>query len=186
MSILYRVPKEIIQNVAFQVVFVDDPCGRTSSLIPLLCTSKYINSVLAFGNCHHLWARIFGAMFDLGAAKRRYGDDGLWDPSLAEQLRKYCSALNCIGRGDIYSPHILETFWMAFFMLCENDGKNRCQLDRVRFNFFIDRFVRTRIYETRWEHNGWPAENAVNSLALWLFWMNTNLGIYSFPSSTIL
>ena len=64
-------------------------------------------------------------------------------------------------------------------MLLDNDGKNRCQLDRVHLDDSVDAFVTRRVWENRWFHNGWPIDNPVNSLALWLMWMNTTPGAFS-------
>jgi hypothetical protein len=59
-------------------------------------------------------------------------------------------------------------------MLSENDGKNRSQLTWARLEHFVDRFVRMRLYEHL--HHGWPVDNVVNSLSLWIMWMTTTKG----------
>lgn len=63
-------------------------------------------------------------------------------------------------------------------MLMEDDGKNRCQLDAAGLPDFVDRFVRERLYEKSVE--GWPAENEVNSLAIWLLWLTATEGAFTF------
>ncbi|EGO31272.1 hypothetical protein SERLADRAFT_353830 [Serpula lacrymans var. lacrymans S7.9] len=92
---------------------------------------------------------------------------------LANQLRVYSLALNTIRRADIRHPEILPTFWTCLFMLLENDGKNRYQLGWAGLDNFVDEFVRTRLYEGSTQLNGWPSDNTLNSLALWLMWMTT-------------
>jgi hypothetical protein len=47
---------------------------------------------------------------------------------LAMQLRMYCSNLQYICHGDIYSSCIHKILHTAFFMVIENNGKNAYQL----------------------------------------------------------
>jgi hypothetical protein len=176
-SPLCTVPVEILEKLALEVALTDI-CGSTATLTPLLCSCKYINSVLSFGSSNALYARILKSKFDVCAPRRRFGDHIMENEILAHQLRKYCITLRRIRHGDIFSPYVLEVFWTAFLMLLDNDGKNMCQLACVGLDDFVDRFVRTRVYESRWQNNGWPAENPANALALWLLWMMTTQGLY--------
>jgi len=179
MSIIFRLPQEILENIIIQLVLIH-PLASPSHSIPFLLSCKYFHSILAFGNSHSLWARLFTIKFDLGAANRRFGDRALWSPNLATQLQSYCINLQRIRSGDIFSPHILDIFWTTFIMLTENDGKNMCHLQQAGLDDFVDRFVRTRLGESRLDHNGWPAENDVNALALWIFWMTSTRGQFLF------
>jgi hypothetical protein len=116
-------------------------------------------------------------MFDIGAARRRFGPLALLSSSLARQLIVYCSVLRDIRHGDIYSNGIKEILWAAYFMMAENDGRNRVQLERAGIDGFIYRFIMMRLSEGRGEHRGWPVENQENSLALWIMAMTYDEGV---------
>ena len=177
-SILCRFPLEILENVAFEVASADAD-GVYASLTPFLCSCKRIHDLLSFDRSKHLYARLCKACFDVRAPDRRLGAHILENEYLANQFRAYSINLQRLRRGDIFSPHILAIFWTSFLMLLDNDGKNRCQLDRVHLDDFVDAFVTRRVWENRWFHNGWPIDNPANSLALWLMWMTTTPGAFS-------
>lgn len=119
-------------------------------------------------------------LFDLGAARRRFGPRGIHSSHLVDQLTLYCATLQDIRDGDIYSEDLAHTLWTAFFMMMENDGKNRAQLEWAGLDNFINRRVRIMLYEGRGEFRGWPAESEENALALWLMVMTIDEGM-SFP-----
>ena len=174
-SILCRFPAEILQHIALEVVFLE-PLGPPKALIPLLCTCKSVNNVLAFNKCYDLFARIFKVKFDIGAVRRRFGPKSVRSTNLAMQLKTYCQNLQDIRQGDIYSPRIHEILRTAFFMATESDGKNAYQLACAGLDIFVDRFVRARLCEDVAQNHGWPAESSVNALALWLMWFTTTQG----------
>jgi hypothetical protein len=66
-------------------------------------------------------------------------------------------------------------------MLIENDGKNRYHLEQAGLPDFVDSFVRERLYQDA--PDGWPADNEINSLALWLLWLSSSEG--SSPSLSL-
>jgi hypothetical protein len=117
--------------------------------------------------------------FDLGAVRRRFGLKGIRSKNLAAELKVYCTNLQELRRGDVYSPRIHEILRTAFFMATESDGKNFYQLQWAGLDRFVDRFVRTRLCEDVTQNNGWPAESSVNALALWLMWFTTTPGMSS-------
>jgi hypothetical protein len=176
-SPICRVPAEILENIALHIVQID-PQGPPAAILPLLSTCKQINTALTADNS--LWAGVFSILFDVGPPRRRFGDTALYASNLADQLKKYCINIQRISRGAIFSPHIEEIFWTSFVMLSENDGKNMAQLMRVGLDDLVDRFVRIRMYESRWDHRGWPADSVVNSLALWLLWLTSDRGSSTF------
>lgn len=174
-SILFKLPTEVVENIVLEVTVLDTD-GPPSSLIPLLCTCKHLNELLASKNAPNLYARIFKTRFDIGAARRRFGAQAIRPTNLTKQLKIYSENLLDIRRGDIYSPHIHEILRTAFFIAMESDGKNGCQLQWARLGDFIDRFVRARLCDGAAASNGWPAENSINALALWLLWFTTTRG----------
>ncbi|KAI0789567.1 hypothetical protein C8Q75DRAFT_807191 [Abortiporus biennis] len=118
-------------------------------------------------------------MFDFRAANRRFGARATYSRNLAVQLKTYCTVLKHVRRGaqgtEVLSPEELTSqFWTAFCMLSENDGRNERQLAWAGLREFVDRFVRTRLWEGRENHNNWPAESNLNALALWLLWFVTD------------
>lgn len=174
-SILCSIPLVILENIAHETTLID-PFGPPSTLIPLLLTCRHIHNALSFKSCSHLYARIFRSRFDYRAASRRFGIRATYSPTLAKQLKKYCITLKRFRRGDINSDTLQDDFYLAFFMMSENDGRNYVQLQWAGLPAFVDRFVRQRLWDDRESSNGWPAENRINSLALWLLYFTTTKG----------
>jgi hypothetical protein len=174
-SPLCRIPTELLENIALELALTRSkdsrPLGLPLNLASLLGTCKQINHALRLENNHNLYARIFRGMFDVGAARRRYGPRAVLSSSLAHQLVLHCSALRNIHQGDIYSNGIKYILWAAFLMLSENDGMNMAQLEWAGLDNFIYRFVRMRLFEGRGRHRGWPVESEENALALWIMVM---------------
>ncbi|KAG8219229.1 hypothetical protein J3R82DRAFT_65 [Butyriboletus roseoflavus] len=171
-SPISRLPVEILEKIV-----LDTP----SAVLPLLLTSKHFYLSLGYRYNNHLYARIFRLSFDHSAPARRLGDINA--PGLSVQLRANYDALKCIRRANIRAHNVLQTFWTSFSMLMENDGKNRCQLDAAGLPDFVDRFVRERLYENCVD--GWPAENEINALAVWLLWLTTTERAFTcLPSSS--
>ncbi|TFY66405.1 hypothetical protein EVG20_g4681 [Dentipellis fragilis] len=168
---LLAVPREILEQIVRETA-LDDPVGIPSDVLSILLSCKAINNALSFATNKDLYARIFKGMFDIDAARRRFGHRALHSRNLASQFRQQCLTLKRIRSQDIYSPHVLEDFWIAFIMVMENDGKNREQLDWAGLPSFVNAFIRARLWEQT--VNGWPVDSPVNTLALWLLWCTTD------------
>ncbi|KAH0828723.1 hypothetical protein J3R83DRAFT_3134 [Lanmaoa asiatica] len=166
-SPVLRLPLELLEKIVLDLH--DDPTSPPYRFLPLLLTSKHFYASLSFKSNNRLYARMFRICFDESAPARRLGD--LNAAGLCIQLRVNYDALKCIRRRDIHADNILQTFWTCFLMMMENDGKNRCQLDAAGLFEFVDSFVRKRLYEN--SIDGWPAENEINSLAIWLLWLTS-------------
>ena len=180
MSTLSSLPLEILESIAAHV----SAGGSVAALLPLQLSCKRLSTALSIRTNAHLFATLFQDRFDVSALLRRLGPDTACSSAFAVQLVQYCQALRVIRGGDIYDPDILPAFWTAFTMLMEADTQNRRTLDDAGLPDFVDRFVRTRLYDNH--INGWPAENAVNSLALWLHWLTISQGASSLPFCLIL
>ncbi|KIJ13054.1 hypothetical protein PAXINDRAFT_14100 [Paxillus involutus ATCC 200175] len=167
-SSLCRLPLEILEKVVLELV---DDLASPLSTLPLLLTCKCFYQFFGYKTNNPLYAKLFRARFDGSAVARRFGTIPSHDPGLSFQLRSYCSVLKRIRTGDIHANDLVQTFWSCFVMMMENDGKNRYQLEMAGLPEFVDRFVRQRLYEN--SENGWPAENEVNSLAMWLLWFTS-------------
>lgn len=61
-------------------------------------------------------------------------------------------------------------------MCVENDGRNYAQLKWARVDDLVDRFIRTRLWESRELYNGWPAESNINALAIYIMFMMLDEG----------
>ena len=179
-SVLFRLPAELLERLALEVALLEH-LGPPKDLIALLCTCRRIHDFLAFDRCYNLFARIFKAKFDISAVRRRFGPKSVRSSSLALQLKKYCTTLQDIRGGNIYSSNIHDILRTAFLMAIENDGRNSYQLAWAGLDRFVDRFVRTRLWEDAAMNNGWPADNSVNALALWLMWFTTTRGKFAAP-----
>jgi hypothetical protein len=183
-SPLCKIPTEILEGIALEVI-LSTPLGPPSDLIAILSTCKYIHHVLRMEHNPSLYAKAFKGMFDAGAARRRLGPRAMLSSHLADQLTLYCATLQDIRDGDIYSEDLAHTLWTAFFMMMENDGKNRAQLEWAGLDNFINRRVRIMLYEGRGEFRGWPAENEENALSLWLMAMTLDEGMPYFLHTDI-
>ena len=158
-------------------VAVDDsPIGLPSDIIPFLRTCSHIHSQLSWTNNKDLYGRMFRIKFDVHAALRRFGPDALFSRNLAEQLQKYCLAMKRIRSGDITAPTVREDLWSAFFMCIENDGRNHAQLMWAGLPRFVDGVLRLSLRSERDTGIGWPKENWVNVLALFLMWATSDYG----------
>lgn len=72
---LQSLPAELLSNIAFYLVLGQAQPGPPSSLIPLLLTHSTFNC-LSFDNNPSLWARVFGATWDVSACLRRFASPG--------------------------------------------------------------------------------------------------------------
>jgi hypothetical protein len=177
-SPILRLPLELLEKIVLGLH--DDPASPPSAFLPLLLASKHFYNALSFTANNHLYACIFRLSFDQSGPARRLGNPDA--PGLAMQLRANYDAIKCVRRRNIRADNVLQTFWTCFSMLLENDGKNRHQLDAAGLPDYVDDFLRERLYEH--SIDGWPAENELNSLALWLLWLTTTEGMLSFSSSS--
>ncbi|KAI6130687.1 hypothetical protein EDD16DRAFT_1700646 [Pisolithus croceorrhizus] len=82
------------------------------------------------------------------------------------QLLRYSHALNCIRSEIIHADDVVRTFWTPFLMFMEDDRKDCTSLEAAGFVDFVDCL---NVYNGHWK--GWPAENTIKLLALWLLWI---------------
>ena len=177
---MLRLPHDILLRIAFELALID-PTSNPHHLIPLLQSCRYLHHVLSSSSNHDLYADIFKAKFDTSAPLRRFGAPAMYSSNLTLQLTRYCRVLKRIRRADIYSPTLLQDFWMAFIMMTENDGRNERQLAAAGLADYVENFVLERLWEGRESTNHWPAESTINALALWLMWFSTDLGTFHSP-----
>ena len=170
---ILTLPLYALEVIALNVA-VDDAPGLPHDLVPLLQTCKHVYSMLSYRRNNYLYARLFRIMFDTLAVRRRFGDEALYSPNLSTQLRSYCLALSCIRARNFDSP--ADVLWQAFFMVMEDDGRNRAQLENAGLRRFVDDFVRQKLLARSEENHGWPAESTVNALALCLMWHTSDYG----------
>ena len=176
-DMLCLLPHDILLRIALELALTD-PTSNPKHLISLLQTCRYVHRALSKSSNHDLYANIFKEKFDTSAPLRRFGAPALYSSNLTDQLVRYCRVLKHIRRADIYSPTILEDFWMAFIMMTENDGRNERQLAAAGLADYVEHFVLERLWERREFTNQWPAESTINALALWLMWFTTDLGMF--------
>lgn len=169
-SNISTIPREVLERIAFELVMTEQR-GRPAELVGLLLACRDLNKKLSYKFCPALYARIHKSMFDTAAPHRRFGSKAIRPSNLTSQLRANCFMLQRIRQGDVYSPHVLDDFWLAYVLIMENDGKNRVQLDRAGLGVVVNKFVRSRLWEDA--ENGWPREKPINALALWLLWCTT-------------
>ena len=170
-------PHDILLRIALELALTD-PTSNPHHLIPFLQTCRYVHHALSKPFNHDLYAGIFKAKFDTSAPLRRFGAPALYSSNLSDQLVRYCRVLKHIRRADVYSPTILDDFWMAFIMMTENDGRNERQLAAAGLADYVENFVLERLRERSESTNQWPPETAINALALWLMWFTTDHGTF--------
>ena len=166
-----QLPPDVLQEIALELVVVE-PVGLLEDLVSLLQTCRYIYGLLSSTRNLHLYGRILQGKFNTAAASRRLGDRATHSGNLLTQLREYCTALKHIHSGDIAAPTeaIEKTLWAAAFLCLENDGRNYAQLRWAGAHDFVDRYVRERLGDGSEANRGWPLDNPVNSLALFVMW----------------
>lgn len=172
-----RLPLLVLEEIGLAVA-TTDPIGLPKDIVALLLSCRHIYSQLSYKYNSYLYGRIFHAMFDTRAVRRRLGLEALYSKNLSKQLRTYCLTLKRIRMGELSAPTVCEDLWAAFFMLMENDSKNYVQLDWAGLRRFVDGFVRLRLWDDREDSFGWPAESTINALALYLMWYTTDCGKY--------
>lgn len=166
MCSLQGLPSEVLHIVAFFLVALQ-PLGPPKELIPLLLTSRSLYTALKENG--HLYAKIFRFKFDYAAvARRSYFPRA---PDLAEQLVISCELLRAIRRGDVFDIDTHSHLFTAYLLMLDNDGKNYAQLEWAGIHRYVDLFIRQRLWEGRFENNGWPVDSVENACALWLAWM---------------
>ena len=174
LSPLLAIPVELLERIALELA-LSNSRGPPVHLIALLCTCKYVHRTLSSNDLH---AKIFRAMFDVDAPRRRLGPRALHSRFLASQLRIYCHALRRIHHGDIFAPDVEDVLRTAFILLTENDGKNRAQLEWANTYAFVNSFVRRRLWHDT--VNGWPRDSPLHALVLWVMWCMTDQGTRPF------
>jgi hypothetical protein len=170
---LVALPDHILHAIALDLALSADargPVGPPSPLIPLLCTSKALNSRLSWRAPDNdvLYFSIFKSQFDITASRRRFGSDIQTAPFLAEQLRKSWRALRRLKIYGLNSDHLLDDFWEAYVLITENDGRNIHQVLWAGVHELAERFVMDRLWDGA--INGWPQDSPINALAVWLLW----------------
>ncbi|PCH34350.1 hypothetical protein WOLCODRAFT_62488 [Wolfiporia cocos MD-104 SS10] len=166
-SLLEDLPYDVLAHVATELALLQ-PLGPPAALVPLLLTCRHVHDALCVRHAPDMWARVFRAKFDTRAPLRRLGARTARSSHQVAQLKKLSRALTRIRRGDIYDPGLEADLWTAFVMYMENDGRNEAHLEWANVHGLVDSYIRTRLWENR--HNGWPAETATNSLAIWVMW----------------
>lgn len=168
MTPLLRVPAEVLEFIALELVLLS-PVGPPQ-LGAFQRTCRAVYDVVNPRNVS-LYGRIFKTTFDTTAAARRFGPRVLRSENLTCQLFRNWRALSNIR---YHAFHTLEDdFWACYFMLLEDDGKNYQQIQWAGVPKLADTFVRHRLYDGS---SGWPAENTINALALWIMWMTIDAG----------
>jgi len=164
-----RTPIEVLEEITLSLVN-GSFLGPPTAILTLLPISKTISKRLYFENNPSLYARIFRAKFDIGAAVRRLGGACEHASTLAAELIRRCNGLRRL-KNDAY-PRFIKPgqddgclridLWMAYLMFIESDGKNAQQLihyarvDRLALAF-MDRGG--RFHDAKEGEQGWRWED---------------------------
>lgn len=169
---LLDAPPEVLQKI---VLFAgrDTPLGPPGELYCLLLTCRTLHCFLTL-NSSKLYARIFAQKFDIKVPANRLGN-ALQDHANVE-LRRRFTALQCFRRGRVDDEFLPQAFWIAYFMMLENEGLNSMQLRWAGLPTLVNRFLQRHLHEGSVQNNGWPVENETNSLAIALLWLLSSQG----------
>lgn len=171
---LVSLAPELLQQIAF---FAAEPLGPPAALLSLLLTCRGLYEALSFHSSPYLYDRIFRLKFDLVAPRRRLGADIAKSSILANELRKRCAVLQRIRRCNVFSRHVRDDLWLAYLMMLESDGRNEEQLTYwACIRKYVVTFMASRLKEGSDTNGGWPVENDVNSLIVWLLWLTNDAG----------
>ncbi|KAK0209134.1 hypothetical protein DFS33DRAFT_1307866 [Desarmillaria ectypa] len=175
MPTLLSLPVETIDLIAFYVACPTRD-GLHSSLLPFILTCRAIGIYLHESNA--VFRQIFIFKYSYGAVSRRAFE--LTSRDLKHQLCWYRKTLRFIleRRGldgerelrNTYDVDVSDVLWVMYFMCLDDDGYNLRQLTAVGAYEWIHDFVTLRLYDGANENGGWPLDNCVNALALWIFW----------------
>ncbi|KAK0184609.1 hypothetical protein F5146DRAFT_987828 [Armillaria mellea] len=187
---LLSLPVETIDLIAFYVACPTRD-GLPSSLLPLILTCRHIGLYLHESNA--VFRQIFTFKFSYGAVSRRALE--LTSQDLKHQLCWYRKTLQFIleRRGldgerelrNTYDVDVSEVLWAVYVMCLDDDGYNLRQLAAVGTYEWIHDFVTLRLYDGASETGGWPLDNCVNALALWIFWrLSTKVRLLSETEET--
>lgn len=166
---LLRLPTELIHQCSFHVI-AHDPLGPPQAIITLALTCRAFHLVVS---SHAFKARVCRFMFDIRPVTRRLFHPR--DSDLADELHRCCNVLKEIRRADVAADSVDslvdDTLLSAYFLMLSNDGKNYAQLEHAGLDAYVNKFVKTRLWEGSEENQGWPLDNFINSVAMWLMWM---------------
>ena len=182
---LDTIPQEVVEHIAFFTA-TQSFLGPPSSLVPLLNTSRRINTRLSIIANSSLYARIFVYKFDVGAPIARFGSVRLSASALSHELQRRFELLHRIrGRSDAKSLHNLNSkdgnglsnlLLHAYLIMLENEGKNERQLrdyakmgDWRREFWFDEHGASKSIVHIR--SGKWPPNSRTTALAMWLLWL---------------
>ncbi|KAK0473045.1 hypothetical protein IW261DRAFT_717646 [Armillaria novae-zelandiae] len=190
MPSLLSLPVETIDLVAFYVACPTRE-GLPSSLVPFILTCRFIGFYLR--ESHAVFRQIFTFKFSYGAVGRRAFE--LTSQDLKHQLCWYRKTLQFIleRRGldgerelrNTYDVDVSDVLWTVYFMCLDDDGYNMRQLTAVGAYEWIHDFVTLRLYDGANETGGWPLDNCVNALALWILWrLSTKVRLLSETEET--
>ncbi|WVQ83872.1 hypothetical protein IAT38_006016 [Cryptococcus sp. DSM 104549] len=187
---LATIPPEIISYIALHLCLASP---LPALPIPLLQSCRTINDAISPQTNPRLYARVFRSFFDTAAPERRFGQEvvrqgrGKWDEGrgeaklraqeLMEELRKRVGVLSRL-RGMVERQDVADVtdddFWVLYFMLVENDGKNTDLLlgpnAVVHLPTFLDLYHQQHLLAAAVEP-GYPAETVGRSLAMWIAWL---------------
>ncbi|KAG1842392.1 hypothetical protein DFJ58DRAFT_56735 [Suillus subalutaceus] len=164
---LITTPAELLEQIVI-IAAHQHRQGPPSVLRSLRLTCRMSNNALSPESNSYLYLMLFKDRF---SPWRDFPGGQLTVDNIEHELRKRFRALQCIRRGDVTDPDILESLSTIYIMMLEDDGRNWDQLLWAQLPVFITRFLRERLMVGAETNNGWPTENEVNVLAVSIFWL---------------
>lgn len=184
---LERLPSEVVAHIAFEAAAAPEADGAFATgppvtLLHLLLTSRRVYAHLAPCANPALYARVFGALFDVAPIRRRLGHAAVAPQCLADELQRRCYALQRLRRyvttfqqhpaaSDAQADaHVCEDLWIAYLIALEHDAHNLRQLCWARISEFVDLHAVQTIYK-RLVQRQYPSVAMATSLALHIYYV---------------
>lgn len=161
-SYLERIPRDILQNIAYLGATMS-PLQPPKDLLHLLLSSSSVYASLCIRNSPHLYASIFRTKFDMDAILHKIGG-ALTDSYLAGELVSRYRVLRRVQQNNFSSTRLREDLWSAINMVLESNDLNEAQLSSVGFSAFIVTLVQSHMVLNDVVGHG----DEVNALAIWL------------------
>jgi|ERR1700722_2001238 len=166
-----RIPPEILRDIVIRSICIS-PIGMPHILYSLFLTCRSLYSTLS--SFPSLYTGLLIAQFDSELLINNLGQSFVDNAPF--EWRRRVLALNCIYRGDLDDPDLMEAFFVAFVLLLEDQGQNFAQLQRAGLANLVHRYLREKIFIGSESDNGWPLANEINALAVSIAWLTSSRG----------
>lgn len=138
---LLLLPPETIEKVVAFVTAQESIGGPPPGLYALMRTCRYMHHLLSPEHNPGMFYRLFRDRFDLAAPRRRSPCLLFGPTQFASEAQHRFAALRLIRRRDSNHPDVLESLFVAYVMLLEDNGRNGEQLRWAGLSKFLQVYL---------------------------------------------